>query len=205
VPKARHITPGNLRARWLERECLRLKKLGVSYLTIADMITRAAAGERNGVQLPDREDNVLPAGYRVSHVACYKAVKRALYREPNQQANELRRIDVQRINGWLLNMAGRLQAGEPDAIRAALQALKQLADLNGYGTAAPSQTNNLIINQQVNEILQEGDIDRAFEAELSRRLGRPVTIEQAIAALRAVGEGNETIVIVEEGGKNVGQ
>jgi len=134
------LTDSMLQARWLERECIRLKKLGLSYANIADLLIRAARGEKGtGVNLPDPELLVLAPNYTVTTMSCCRAVKRALNREPAMEAEEYRQIDTARLEEWLLSLAAELRNGNPEAIRIALGLLKHKADLNGYAKVQPRQ------------------------------------------------------------------
>jgi hypothetical protein len=127
------LTDGYLIARWLEREVLRQKKLGVGYAAIADLITRAARGEQGtGVVLPAPDVVVLPPNYSITAMSCCRACRRALQREPAQQVDEYRRLDTARLEDWLLNLAARIRAGDSQAINSALGLLKHKAELNGY-------------------------------------------------------------------------
>ena len=119
-------------ARWLEREVLRLKKLGVSFAAAADMITQAAHGDHNGVQLPDANVVTLPPDYSVTAMGCCKALRRSLNREPAQAAEDYREVDTRRLEDWLLNLAARIQKGDTEAIKTGLNLLKHKAELNGY-------------------------------------------------------------------------
>lgn len=171
--KPQKLRDSKLVARWLEREVLRLKKLGIhSYVTIAEMITQAAAGDRNGVQLPDPEFVTLPEDYSVSNVGCWKALKRALNREPAHEAEEYRRIDTQRINGWLLNMAARLQAGDPEAIRTAIAALRHLAHLNGYGGSQDAGIITNIDKVNINVLISDEEVQRVISRLAARIEGK---------------------------------
>jgi hypothetical protein len=42
---------------------------------------------------------------------------------------------------------------------------------------------------QVNNLLTDVDIDREIEMRISRRVGRPVTMDQVVAALQALPDG----------------
>jgi hypothetical protein len=188
--KASRLTDGFLIARWLERECLRQKKLGISYATIADLINQAAAGKQGtGVVLPDPDIVTLPPGYSTTAMTCCRAVRRALNREPAQAAEEYRNLDTARLEDWLLAMAGAVRKGDALAIRTSLELLKHKADLNGYGPSKKSEVatlNQTLIFQQINELVDDASSTRAIEARLSRAVGRHVTIDEAIMALRSV-------------------
>jgi hypothetical protein len=121
-------------ARWLEREILRLKKLGVSFAA-AHMITQAAHGDRNGVQLPDSNVVRLPPNFNVTAMGCCKALQRALNSEPALAAEDYREVDTRRLEDWLLHLAPRIQRGDTEAIKTALNLIKHKAELNGYAQA----------------------------------------------------------------------
>jgi hypothetical protein len=184
------LTDGYLIARWLEREVLRQKKLGVAYAAIADLITRAARGEQGtGVVLPDPDIVVLPPDYSITAMSCCRAVRRALNREPAQAAEEYRNLDTARLEDWLLALASGVRKGDALAIRTSLELIKHKADLNGYGPSKKSEVamlNQTLIFQQINELVDDASSTRAIEARLSRAVGRQVTIDEAIKALRSV-------------------
>jgi hypothetical protein len=186
--KASRLTDRFLIARWLERECLRQKKLGISYATIADLINQSVAGKPGtGVVLPDPDIMTLAPGYTTTAMTCCRAVRRGLNREPAQAAEEYRNLDTARLEDWLLAMAGAVRKGDALAIRTSLELLKHKADLNGYGPSKKSEVatlNQTLILQQINELVDESSSDRVIEAELSRRVGRPVTLDEAVAALQ---------------------
>ena len=190
--KASRLTDSVLIARWLERECLRLKKLGISYAAIADLINQAAAGKQGtGVVLPDPDIVSLPPGYTTTAMTCCRAVRRALDREPAQAAEEYRDLDTARLEDWLLALAPGVRKGDTLAIRASLELLKHKADLNGYGPSKKSEgttVNQTLILQQVNELVDEQAGVRAIEARISMAVGRQVTFDEAVRALRSVGQ-----------------
>ena len=185
------LTDGFLAARWVEKEVLRLKKLGLSFAAISAMITRAAQGEKGtGVNLPDPEFVVLRSNYALTVGGAFQAFKRALNREPAIAAEEYREVDTQRLEDWLLSLAGQIRAGDPDAIRAGVTILKHKANINCYGSFnKPGDVrNNVSIMAQVNNLLSDVDIDREIEMRISRRVGRPVTMDQVVIALQGLPE-----------------
>ena len=186
------LTDGFLIARWLERECLRLKKLGISYAAIADLINQTAAGKQGtGAVLPDPDFVTLPPGYTTTAMTCCRAVRRALDREPAQAAEEYRKLDTARLEDWLLALAPGVRKGDALAIRTSLELIRHKADLNGYGPSKKSEgttVNQTLILQQVNELVDEQAGVRAIEARLSMAVGRQVTFDEAVKALRSLGQ-----------------
>jgi hypothetical protein len=77
------LTDKVLISRWVEREVIRLKRMGVvSFETIADLLTQAGRGKLvPTVSLPP--DVTFPPGYSISKMGCCKAYRRRLEREPS--------------------------------------------------------------------------------------------------------------------------
>jgi len=90
------VTNKILISRWVEREVIRLKRMGVaSFATIADLLSRAGRGECvPTVSLP--EGVSFPPHYTISKMGVFKAYRRRMEREPSFEAQEHRRLDTDR-------------------------------------------------------------------------------------------------------------
>jgi hypothetical protein len=119
-------------ARWVEKETIRLKKMGVgSFETISELLTKAGRGELvPTVSLPEGVN--YPASYKISKVACAKAYKRRMEREPSLEAKEHRRLDTERCEEMFLSLQPGIKKGDPKAIHAGVSVLTLKAKVIGY-------------------------------------------------------------------------
>jgi hypothetical protein len=123
-----------LRARWLEGEVLRLRRLSFSYEAIAQQITEVGRGQRAPLTpLPDGLG--FPPDYGITPMGCHRALTRALKRTPRLEAEELRRLDTDRCEDMYLSLSPAIRRGDPQAVRAAVQVLALKAAINGYKSA----------------------------------------------------------------------
>jgi hypothetical protein len=128
--KATRISPRSLRARWVETEALALKLLGFPFSRIAAQLTEVGRGrQRPLTPLPPGVS--FPPDYSISSVACYRAVERALEREPRLRARELRQLLLHRSDQLLLACQPAIQRGETKSILAGIRALELQASLSG--------------------------------------------------------------------------
>src|SRR5271166_2527404 len=94
--QSKKLTSRSLIARWVEAETLHLKRLGMRYQEIADHIVAVARGhQRAMVTIP--ENIQFPPDYRISLQAVHHAFRRAMVRQPNAEAAELRKLDTERL------------------------------------------------------------------------------------------------------------
>jgi hypothetical protein len=120
-----------LRARWLEGEVLRLKRLGFSFEAIAEQVTEVGRGQRAPLTpLPEGLD--FPPDYSITPMGCHRAFTRALKRTPQTQVDEFRRLDTDRCEDMYLSLSPAIRRGDPQAVRAAVQVLALKAAINGY-------------------------------------------------------------------------
>jgi hypothetical protein len=120
-----------VRSRWIESEVLKLKRLGFTYEKIAEQIT--AIGQGQAAPLAPLPDDVsFPPDYKITPMGCHKALTRALRRAPRLETDELRRIDTDRCEDMYLYLSPAIKQGDPQAVRAAVQALALKATINGY-------------------------------------------------------------------------
>jgi hypothetical protein len=126
------VTNKILIGRWVEREVMRLKRMGVaSFETIAELLTRAGRGEFvPTVTLP--EGVTFPVDYKISKMGCCKAYRRRLEREPSLEAREHRRLDTERCEEMFLSLQPGIKKGDPKAIDAGVRVLTLKAKVVGY-------------------------------------------------------------------------
>jgi hypothetical protein len=126
------ITNKLLISRWVEREVIRLKRMGVaSFETIADLLSRAGRGEYvPTVSLP--EGVTFPPDYCISKMGVCKAYRRRMEREPSFEAQEHRRLDTDRCEEMFLSLQPGIKKGDPKAIDAGVRVLTLKAKVVGY-------------------------------------------------------------------------
>lgn len=123
-------------SRWVEREVIRLKRMGIaSFETIADLLSRAGRGELvPTVTLP--EGVIFPPSYRISKMGCSKAFRRRMEREPNLEAAEHRRLDTERCEEMFFSLQAGIRKGDPRSIEVAVRVLAHKAEINGVKAPA---------------------------------------------------------------------
>ncbi len=129
------VTERMIIARWVERETLRLKRMGMSLETIAELLTKVGLGEHVSTVTPP-EDVTFPANYRVSKMACCKAFRRRMEREPNLEAAEHRTLDTERCEDMFFALQPGVRKGDPRSIDSAIRVLAHKAEINGLKTPA---------------------------------------------------------------------
>ena len=89
------VSASMVRAERVETESVRLKREGFTFEEIADLITQVGRGQKVPVtSLPD--GITFPPQYQITPMGCHKAMRRALRRAPNLEANEMRQFDTDR-------------------------------------------------------------------------------------------------------------
>jgi hypothetical protein len=122
-------------ARWVEAETLRLKRLGLSFDAIAEQITKIGRGEAQA--MVTMSDGVtFPPDYRISRQACCKAFRKAITREPNLEAMEMRLVDTERCEDMFLALQPGMRKGDPRSVEVAVKVLAHKAEINGYKAPA---------------------------------------------------------------------
>jgi hypothetical protein len=129
--RPRRLTNRSLIARWVEAETLHLKRLGMSYLTIAEHLMAVARGQRQAL-VPVPAEVRFPGDYRISMQAVHRAFRRAIVRLPNVEAAELRKLDSERLEELFLALQAGIRKGDPKAVDAGVRVLAHKARLNGY-------------------------------------------------------------------------
>jgi hypothetical protein len=151
-------------ARWVEAEILRLKRLGLSFDDIAEQITKIGRGTAQAmVTLPDRIR--FPPDYRISRQACCKAFRRAITREPNLAAHEMRLVDTERCENMFLALQSGIRKGDPRSIEVGVKVLSHRAEINGFKAAARVDMTGPGVTVLVQ---QEAAADAQAMADLSR-------------------------------------
>jgi hypothetical protein len=121
-----------VRARWVEAEVIQLKRIGLSFDSIAQQITRV--GRRQAQPIVELSDTVtFPTDYAISKQAIHKAFRRAIAREPSIMADEFRKLDTARCEDMFLNLQPGIRKGNPRSIEAGVKVLRHSAQINGYG------------------------------------------------------------------------
>ena len=117
------VSESVLRARWVEAEVIQLKRIGISFDSIADQITRI--GRRTAqavVTIP--EGVTFPPDFQISRQACHKAFRKAIAREPSVAAEEFRKLDSARCEDMFMNLQPGIRKGNPRSVEAALRKTK---------------------------------------------------------------------------------
>ena len=126
------VTNKMLISRWVEREVIRLKRMGMaSFETIADLLSRAGRGESVPVvSLP--EGVTFPADYSISKMGVCKAYRRRMEREPSFEAREHRRLDSDCCEEMFFSLQLGTQKGDAKAIEVGVKVLTLKAKVVGY-------------------------------------------------------------------------
>jgi hypothetical protein len=156
-------------ARWVEAEILRLKGLGLSFDAIAEQITKIGRGTAQAmVTLPD--GICFSSDYRISRQACCKAFRKAITREPNLAAQEMRLVDTERCEAMFLALQSGIRRGDPRSIEVGVKVLSHRAEINGFKAAArvdmtgPGVT--VLVQQQAADAQAMADLSRLTLEEL---------------------------------------
>lgn len=158
------VSPTIIRARWIEAEVIQLKRMGLSFDSIAQQITRVGCGQAQPiVELP--EGITFPADYAITKQACHKAFRKAIAREPSIVAEEFRKLDTARCEDMFLNLQPGIRKGNPRSVEAGVKVLRHTAQLNGY--AAPQRH------------------------ELTGKDGQPLTLVQLLEAIGDIDDEEE--------------
>jgi len=121
------------RARWVEAETLRLKRMGLSFDAIAEQIGRVGCGRAQAlVEIP--AGLTFPPDYTISRQACHKAFKRAIAREPSLELEEFRKLDTERAEEMFMNLQPVIRKGNPRAIEVGVKLLDHTAKIQGYAS-----------------------------------------------------------------------
>jgi len=119
-------------SRWVERETIRLKKMGVaSFETIADLLTRCGRGQLVPTVVPP-EGVTFRANYSISRMGCWKAYRRRMEKEPGLEAREHRKMDTERLEDLFLSLQPGIKKGDAKAIEAGVRVLTLKARVLGY-------------------------------------------------------------------------
>lgn len=133
-----------VRARYRERESLRMRIAGWAYNDIAEKL------------------EMTPEGVR----ACVKRAMEKLAKVSDEDAEELRRIETERINAMLKGVWERAEQGDDDAINSAIKLQKRKAEMLGTDKKAEEQTGgdvvvNLVMKIEDRPTVTTVTVDRA--------------------------------------------
>jgi len=160
VRSSKLLKARTIRARWVEAEVLRLKRLGLSFEAIAAQITLIGRGQAQGMN-PLPQGVTFAADYRISAMACCKAFHRALDREPNLEADAMRRLDTERCEEIFLNLQPLIRKGNPRAAAVGIKVLSHKASINGYQRSVVELTGKdgtpLIAMDALSDLLEQAD------------------------------------------------
>ena len=130
--RSRTLTDVNLRARWVEASCVRLKRDGTSFREIARLLTKAGCGDSEVLgRLPEPNGFTFPFDYRISAKACHKAFTKAMYRLPMKETADAHWLNLERLEEMYSKLAPGIERGDLASILAALQILERRADIFG--------------------------------------------------------------------------
>lgn len=128
MPTNTKANPAVISNKQRQAKALELRKAGATYEAIAKQLGYANAG------------------------SAYRSVQTALKRLVNEPAEELRSIELERLNTILLTLWPRVQAGDYPAIDRAIRVGERIAALTGYDRVMPqSVTQNNVIVIEGNE------------------------------------------------------
>lgn len=164
---SRFSTDVSVRARWVEASCVRLRRKGLSFRATARRLTAAGNGDSEALRdLPPIDDVIFPPDYRISPKGCHKAFTKAMFRLPLAEAEEMRRLDLERCEEIFLSLRHGIERGHVPSIQIALAVLEHKAKLLRYGAERSSAARKKIeprpseradgpeSPQRLNEILQ---------------------------------------------------
>lgn len=131
-------TPSKIDRNRRMRDALELRKAGVPYAVIA---------ERLGWKSPQ---------------AAYKAVKKALDTQINEPVEELRQIEIERLNHLLMLTWARIQQGDLRSVDAAMRIMERISSLRGIDAARVAQRTERGV------LVIDGDDEDDYIASLSQ-------------------------------------
>ncbi len=140
MPGESKTSPRRIEAKEKQRQALELRKAGATYDGIARQI-----------------------GYKSKQAAEY-AVKAALSRITDPIAAEVLKIDLERLDQWLLAMAPKLRLGDPFTVQIALNIIARRAKLLGLDSPIKVDSKSEV------EIKDKRDLSGASEEDLKQAL-----------------------------------
>lgn len=130
VRQAVKLSEVSIRARWVEAETLKLKRIGVSYEDMAAHITQVGRGLKPS-QTTWPEGLATDPGYSISRQAVQKALKKALSREPALNVDEWRKLNSERCEELWMHLQSGIRAKKNKAISNGRQVLDLSSKING--------------------------------------------------------------------------
>jgi hypothetical protein len=119
------------RARWIEAETIHLKRMGLSFDSIAEQITRIGRGQAQSMS-PIPIGITFPPDYTIGRQGCHKAFRKAIAREPSLELEEFRKLDNARCEEMFMNLQPGIRKGNPRAVEVGMKLLDHAARINGY-------------------------------------------------------------------------
>jgi hypothetical protein len=110
-----------------------------SFGAVARHVTSVGRGEERALT-PIPPELTFPPNYTISAQACYKALNRALDREPRLSIEKLRKVNLQRCERFLLALQASIRDGDAKAIVAAVRVLEHQASISGLKTQPSPNT-----------------------------------------------------------------
>jgi len=140
--------PQRISARERQREALELRKQGLPFEAIAQKV-----------------------GYRSRQAAAY-GVEAALRRITQRPAQELKKLDIERLDMLFLFLMKRIRRGDPKAIIAALRIMERRAKLLGLDMPTEEHITGKIQLEPLPDLSGKSDAElNAALAEVERILG----------------------------------
>jgi hypothetical protein len=133
--KPRLLTNRSIVARWVEAETLHLKRLGMSYGSIADHIVAVARSQQQAM-VPIPEHASFSTEYIISAQAVHRAFQRGIARLPNTEAEAYRKLDTERCEDMFLSLQPGIRKGDPRSVEVGVKVLAHKAEINGYQAPA---------------------------------------------------------------------
>lgn len=121
------------------RDALELRKAGVPYQAIAERL-----------------------GWK-SSASAYKAVKKALEDQINEPAEELRQMEIERLNHLLMLIWAKIQQGDMRSIEQALRVMERISTLRGM-----DQAQKMSDAQQGGVLIVDGQDEDEYIASLEQ-------------------------------------
>lgn len=130
-----------------QRQALELRKAGVGFQAIADRL-----------------------GYK-DHSGAYRAVKTALKKTLQEPADEVRRVEVERLDAMLLGLWSSAKAGNLLAVDRVLRIMQRRADLLGLDAPQKREiTGDLILRQLSERAAADAGLDPAVVLAEAERI-----------------------------------
>jgi hypothetical protein len=128
----------HIRGRWLEGECVRQARFGLSLGAIAQVIMAIARGDMSpaqaGIVLPP--EITFPPNYTISPQRVWQYIDLALGRHAMLEVPKLRKMQLERLEEQWSYLQPAMRKGSPRAIEAGVRVLEREARLCGLDMPA---------------------------------------------------------------------